>query len=88
MKKLITDACTTAVFFRNKIYKHIDRVSVGFPLGSVLANIIMTDLERMSVEDLSSLSDLIFLYMRYVDDIMLLAIQKDIDLVKPVKFIK
>ena len=28
------------------------------------------------------------LYMRYVDDIMLLAIQKDIDLVKPVKFIK
>ena len=49
---------------------------MGFPLGSVLANIIMTDLERMSVEDLSSLSDLIILYMRYVDDIMLLAIQK------------
>ena len=52
MKKLITDACTTALFFSNKIYKHIDRVSVGSPLGPVLGNIIMTDLERMSVEDL------------------------------------
>ena len=28
------------------------------------------------------------LYMRYVDDKMLLAIQKDIDLVKPIKFIQ
>ena len=52
MKKLTTDACTTALFFSNKIYKHIDKVSVGSPLGPVLGNIIMTDLERMSVEDL------------------------------------
>ena len=41
MKKPILDAYTKTVFsFNSKFYKQIDSVSMGSPLGSVLANII------------------------------------------------
>ena len=53
MKKLILDACTKTVFsFNNKFYKQIDGVSMGSPLGHVLANIIMTELESRTVKEL------------------------------------
>ena len=53
MKKLIIDSCTkTAFSFNNKIYKQIDGVLMGSPLGPVLANIIMTELEKIIVKDL------------------------------------
>ena len=53
MKKLIIGSCTkTTLSFNNKIYKQIDRVSVGSRLGPVLANIIMTELEKVIVKDL------------------------------------
>ena len=78
MKKLILDACTKTVFsFNNKFYKQIDGVSMGSPLGHVLANIIMTELESRTVKELVDKS-LVKLYMRYVDDTLLLVKDKDI----------
>ena len=66
MKKLIIGSCTkTAFSFNNKIYKQIDRVSMGSPLGLFLANIIMTELEMIIVKDLVD-KPLINGYMRYV----------------------
>ena len=63
MKKLIIDSCTkTAFSFSNKIYKQIDRVSIGSPLAVVLANIIITGLEKIIVKDLVNKS-LIKVYM-------------------------
>ena len=51
--KLVIDACSkTAFCFNNKIYKQIDRVSMGSPLGPVLAHIIMTETESTIVEEL------------------------------------
>ena len=47
LKKLLIDACTkTSFIFNNTIYEQKDGVSIGSPLGPVLANIIMTDLEK------------------------------------------
>ena len=76
MKKLIIDSCTkTAFSFNNKIYKQLDGVSMESPLGPLLANIIMTELEKIIVKYLVGKS-LIKVYMRYVDDILLLAKKK------------
>ena len=81
MKKLIIDCCTkTAFSFNNKIYKLIDGVSMGSPLGPVLANIITTELEKIIVKDLVDIS-LIKVYMRYVNDALLLVKEKDIKLI-------
>ena len=75
MKKLILDACTKTVFsFNNKFYKQIDGVSMGSPLGPVLANIIMTELENTIVKELVDKS-LVKLYLKYVDDTLLLKIK-------------
>ena len=44
MKKLILDACTKTVFsFDNTSHKQIYGVSMGLPLGAVLANIITNE---------------------------------------------
>ena len=50
----------------------MDGVSMGSPFGRVLANIIMTKLEKVTVKDLVETS-LITVYMRYVDDTLLFA---------------
>ena len=79
MKKLILDTCTKTVFsFNSKFYKQVDGVSIGSPLGPVLANIIMTKLESTIVKELVDKS-LVKLYMRYVDDTLLLVKDKDIN---------
>ena len=79
MKKLILDACTKTVFsFNSKFYRQVDGVSIGSPLGPVLANIIMTKLESTIVKELVDIS-LVKLYMRYVDDTLLLVKDKDIN---------
>ena len=71
MKKLILDACIKTVFcFNNKFYKQIDGVSIGSPLGPVLANIIMIELETTIVKELVNKS-LFKLCMRYVEDALL-----------------
>ena len=81
MKILIIYSCTkTAFSFNNKICKQIDRVSMGSPLGPVLANIIMTELEKIIVKDLVDKS-LIKVYMRYVDDTLLLVKEKDVKVI-------
>ena len=47
MKKLLKDACSkTAFIFIDKIYKQIDGVSMGSPLGPLLANVFMRELEK------------------------------------------
>ena len=47
MCKLIKDTCKkTAFSFDNIIYEQVDGVGMGSPLASVLANIIMTELEK------------------------------------------
>ena len=72
MKKLILDACTKPAFsFNSKFYKQIDGVFMGSPLGLVLANIIITELESKIVKILVNKS-LVKFYIRYVDDKLLL----------------
>ena len=51
---------------------------MGFLLGPVLANIIMTELEKIVASDLIN-SSLIMFYIRYVDDTLLHAKENDID---------
>ena len=68
----------TAFFYNNKVYKQIDGVSMGSSLGSVLANVIMRELEKIVVCDLINFS-LIKFYVRYVGDSLLLAKEDDID---------
>ena len=50
---------------------------MGSPLGPVLANIIMNELESTIVKSLADKS-LVKLYMRYVDNTLLLVKDKDI----------
>ena len=53
LKKLLLDACTkTAFSFNKKLYEQIDGVSMGSPLGPLMANVIMTEIEHVVVKDL------------------------------------
>ena len=79
LKKLILDTCMKTAFLANgKIHEQIDGVSMGASLGPVLANIIMTELERAVVDDLVEDGTLRF-YSRYVDDTLMLMKPEDID---------
>ena len=79
MKKLIKDTYKkTAVSYSNKVYKQIDGYSMGSTFGTVLANIILTELEKIVVSDLIN-PGLIKFYIRCVDDTILLAKEDDID---------
>ncbi len=53
LKKLILDCCNkTAFSFDGQIYVQNDGVSTGSSLGPVLANIILTEFERLIVSEL------------------------------------
>ena len=79
LKKLILDACQkTAFTFNNFIYQQKDGVSMGASLGSILANIIMTECEEVIVYNLVK-EGTIKSYVRYVDDTLLLVKRQDID---------
>ena len=79
LKKLILDTCSkTAFTCNNVILEQIDGVSMGACLGPVLANIIMTELERVIVDNMIN-SGLIKFYVRYVDDTLLLVKPNDIE---------
>ena len=53
MKKLLKDACSkTAFTFNDKIYKQIDGVSMGSPLGPLIVNIFMTELQKDIIQEL------------------------------------
>ena len=60
------------------IYEQIDGVSMGASLGPVLANIIMTEMERVVVDQLIQTGKIKF-YARYVDDTLLLVKPEDIE---------
>ena len=68
----------TAFSYNNKLYKQIDGVSMGSLLVPVLANIIMTELEKIVISNLIN-SSLIKFYIRYVEDTLLFAKEDDID---------
>ena len=78
LKKLLKDACHKTTFsFNNVLYEQIDGVSMGSPLGPTMANIIMTELERIIVDNLMA-DGVIKFYMRYVDDTLVLIKPEDI----------
>ena len=78
MHKLIKDTCKkTAFSFENIIYNQIDDVSMRSHFAPVLANIIMTELEKTVVQKLTT-SGMIKFYSRYVDDAFLLVKPADI----------
>ena len=79
LKKLIKDSRTKTTFsFDGKIYKQTDGVPMGSSLGPVLANVIMTEFERLVVDKLIK-DGLIKFYIRYVDDTLVLAKAENID---------
>ena len=78
LKKLILNCCSKTTFsFDNQLYEQTDGVSMGSSLGQVLANIILTELEKTVVSDLIR-CDTIKFYKRYVDDTPLLINPSDI----------
>ena len=81
LKKLILDTCQkTAFSFNNKMYEQLDGVSMGGSLGPVLANIIMTECEKVIVDKLIE-DGIIKFYIRYVDDTLLVIKRTDISCV-------
>ena len=78
---MIEDTCNKTAFLANgTVCEQIDGVSMGASLGPVLANIIMTELERVVVDDLITNGTLKF-YSRYVDDTLLMVKPDDVDAV-------
>ena len=69
-----------ALSFNNKLYERIDGVSMGGLLGPVLANIIMTECEKIIVETLME-EKVIMFYTRYVDDTLLVIKESNINYV-------
>ena len=58
-------------FFNKKIYKQIDGVAMGSPLGPTLANVFMCHMEKKWLQD-CPMDFKPVLYRRYVDDTFLL----------------
>ena len=66
LKKLLLDAYTKTTFsFNKKLYDQIDGVSMGYLLGPLMANVIMTELERGIVKGFFNINKF---YIRYMDD--------------------
>ena len=63
----LLELCTKKMHFsfNNKIYKQTNGVTMGSPLGPVIANIFMVNLEEMMIP---RLSDKMSAWYRYVDD--------------------
>mgnify|MGYP002804035518 FL=1 len=81
LKKLLLDCATkTAFSFDNTFYERTDSVSMGSCLAPVLANIILTELEKSIVDDLQK-TGIVKFYRRYVDDTLVLIKPKEIPLV-------
>ena len=79
MKELLV-MCTTQVAFRHpdgSIFQQTDGVAMGSPLGPLLANFYMADLEQKVLDDLGEARKPI-IYCRYIDDIFLLVQSADI----------
>ena len=61
-----------------KLYQQIDGVSMGSSLGPLLANIIMTELERKVIKQFIDDKTLMF-YGRYVDDTLIVVKPEDLN---------
>ena len=70
--------------FNHKTYERSDGVGMDGSLGPVLANIIMTDCEKIIADKLIE-DEIIKFYIRYVDDTLLVIMRTDI-LYVPKKF--
>ena len=71
LKKLLLFASKENHFmFDGKFYDQSDGVSMGSPLGPILANIFMSNLETVALNNY--LGTLPLIYRRYVDDCFLL----------------
>jgi hypothetical protein len=78
LKKLLLDCCTKTPFSINgELFKQVDGIAMGSPLGRTLANIIMTNFEDEIIRQLID-SNIIKFYARYVDDTLVLAKPSDI----------
>ena len=76
MKKLLLDSCIkTAFSYDNMIYQQSDGVSMGSYLAPVLANIILTEFEKVVVMPLMK-NGILKLYCRYVNDLLVLFMVK------------
>ena len=79
LKKLILDCCTKTTFsFNDVLYDQIDGVCMGSALGPVLANIIMTELEKLVLPKLFE-DGVIKFYARYVDDTIVLIKEDEVE---------
>ena len=68
MKNLLLDTCSkTAFTFNGVIYEQKGGVCMGFSLGPLLANAIMTYLEEKTIKPLI-IDNTIKFYAIYVDD--------------------
>ena len=81
LKKLTLDTCQKMVLsFNNKLYEQVDGVSMGGSLGPVLANILMTECEKVIVDKLMK-EKVVMFYTRYVGDTLLIIKKRDINYV-------
>ena len=79
LKKLLLDAYTKTTFsFNKKLYEQIDGVSMGYLLGPLMANVIMTELERGIVKGLFNINKF---YIRYMDDTLVLMKKSNVPIV-------
>ena len=81
LRKLILDTCQKTPFsFNGKMYEQTNVVSMGGSLGAVLDNIIMTECEKVIINQLTE-NNIVKFYITYVDDTLLVLRKKDIDIV-------
>ena len=62
------------------MYKQTDGVSLGGSLGPVLANIMMTECEKVMVNQLLE-NNIVKFYIKYVDDNLLVLRKKNVNIV-------
>lgn len=81
--KVLLEMCTKEMHFsfNNCIYKQVNGVAMGSPLGPVLANIFMVELEKTMIP---RLSEKLSLWYRYVDDTFTFIKKGEIPIVKDI----
>ena len=76
--KTLLELCTKEMHFSfdGKIYRQVNGVAMGSPLGPVIANIFMVELEKKVIP---TISDKVALWYRYVDDTFTFVKKGEID---------